>query len=240
QRRRYDDVLAAAPEWEGPRPEGREAWALPAKLGLTGLCLPRESGGGGLGALETAHCLEAFGRACPDTGLAFAVAAHLLACGVAVRDFAQDTIRGPLLEGLAHGRLIAANAMTEDGAGSDIAGIATRARRDGDAYVLEGRKSFVSNGPLADVFVTYAVTDPRAGFLGLSAFVVPRDLPGVRVGEPYEKLGLDGCQASWVEFDGCRVPEDHRLAGEGQGRLVFQHSMAWERGCLFGIYVGLM
>ncbi|MGI5271967.1 acyl-CoA dehydrogenase family protein [Nonomuraea sp. CA-218870] len=240
QRRRHDDVLASAPRWEGARPGGREAWRLPAELGLTGLCLPREYGGGALGALDTAHCLEAFGRACPDTGLAFGVAAHLLACGVPIRDFAGGEVRASLLTGMAQGRLIAGNAMTEEGAGSDIAAIAARATRDGDAYVLEGRKSFVSNGPIADVFVTYAVTDPRAGFLGLSAFAVPRGLPGVRVGEPYEKLGLDGCQASWVEFDGCRVPADHRLGGEGQGGLVFQRSMAWERGCLFGVYLGLM
>lgn len=245
QRQRYDDVLGASRERLGDEPAPgthftRTQWKTAAALGLTGLCVPAEFGGGGLGALDTALCLEAFGKGCPNTGLAFGVAAHLLACAVPIRDHAVPPERGRLLSGLADGSIIAANAMTETDAGSDVGHLATTALRDGDTYVLSGEKSFVSNAPMADLFVTYGVSDPGAGFLGISAFAVPRELAGVEVGPPYDKMGLEGCPASWVRFTGCRVPADLRLGAEGQGAAVFQHSMGWERACLFGVYLGLL
>lgn len=243
QRERHQEIVAAVrerlPGIADPGSVGSR-WAAAADIGLTGLCLPADHGGQGLGALDTALCLEAFGRACPDTGLVFGVAAHLLACGVPIRDFATEPVRAELLGRLAAGSAIAANAITEEEAGSDIGHMTMTARPEGDTYVLDGEKSFVSNGPVADVIVTYGISDPAAGHLGVSAFAVPADLPGITVGEPYRKMGLHGCQASWVRFDGCRVPASHRLGADGQGNAIFQHSMTWERACLFGTYVGLM
>lgn len=218
----------------------RQEWQAAADLGLAGLCLPADDGGQGLGALDTALCLEAFGRSCEDTGLVFALCAHLLACAVPVRDFADERVRGRLVSGLASGGLIAANAMTEDEAGSDVGHLATTARPVDGGYVLHGEKSFVSNAPVADLIVTYAVTGPAAGFLGISAFAVPRELDGVRVGPAFSKMGLSSCPAARVEFEHCFVPEEYRLGPEGSGAAVFQHSMAWERSCLFAAYLGLM
>lgn len=246
QGERYDRVRTAVAERLGSRaadadPESmRLAWKDAASIGLTGLCLPAEHGGEGLGALDTALSLEAFGRSCPDTGFVFAVAAHLLSCAVPVREFGTEELRSRLLAGMAAGDLIAGNAMTEDGAGSDVGEIRTTAVRSGEGYVLTGEKSFVSNAPVADVFVTYAVTDPTAGFLGVSAFAVPRELGGISVGPPHAKMGLHGCPAARVRFDGCAVPERFRLGAEGGGGAIFQRSMAWERGCLFAVYLGLM
>jgi clorobiocin biosynthesis protein CloN3 len=247
QRKRCDEILVAVRERLAGRPRaapdahfGRDEWRTAAAIGLTGLCLPAEHGGGELGALDTALCLQAFGRACVDTGLVFGVAAHLLACAIPVRDFAQPAVRADLVSGMVSGASIAANAMTEDEAGSDIGRLAMTAVRDGDEYVLDGEKSFASNAPVADLFVTYATTDPSAGFLGTTGFVVPRELPGIRVSPPLEKMGLYGCPAGRVRFSHCRVPARYRLGGEGQGGAVFQHSMEWERACLFAIYVGLM
>jgi clorobiocin biosynthesis protein CloN3 len=130
--------------------------------------------------------------------------------------------------------------MTEDDAGSDVGRIRTTAERSGDGYVIEGEKSFVSNGPVADLFVVYAVTDPAAGFLGVSAFAVPRDLPGISVGPPLPKMGLHGCLAARVRFGRCVVPAQLRLGAEGSAGAIFQRSMAWERSCLFATYLGLM
>jgi clorobiocin biosynthesis protein CloN3 len=243
---RYNRVRTAVAERFGTRavtedPElVRLDWKAAASIGLTGLCLPAEHGGGGLGALDTALSLEAFGRSCPDTGLVFAVAAHLLSCAVPIREFGTEEIRKPLLAGMAAGDLIAGNAMTEDEAGSDAGRIRTSAVRSGAGYLLDGEKSFVSNAPVADVFVTYAVTDPSAGFLGVSAFVVPRDLPGIVVSPPLAKMGLHGCLAARVRFDRCVVPERFRLGAEGGGGMIFQRSMTWERSCLFAAYLGLM
>jgi clorobiocin biosynthesis protein CloN3 len=222
----------------------RDRWRIAAELGFTGLCLPVEHGGQGLGALDTALCLETFGRACPDTGLVFGVAAHLLACAVAIRDFASPELAAKLLPGLANGELIAANAITEDEAGSDTGRLAMKGVRidtaDGDHFRLTGEKSFSSNAPLADLFVTYAVTAPEDAFLGITGFVVERDLPGVEVGAPMSKLGLHGCPAGRLTLADTPVPATHVLGEPGQGATIFQHSMGWERACLFGIYLGLM
>lgn len=220
---------------------GRARWLAAGEAGLLGLCLPAEHGGAALGMLDTALALEAFGRACEDTGFAFAVAAHLLACGVPIAAHGSPELRDELLGGLVAGRLIAANAMTEDGAGSDVSAMATTARPDGEGgYVLDGEKSWASNAPEADVIVTYAITDPQAGFLGQTAFAVAASLDGVGCSEPLEKMGLDSCLAGRVHFDRCRVVAHHRLGHEGAGQAVFQHSMGWERSCLFAIYLGQM
>ncbi|WP_194911805.1 acyl-CoA dehydrogenase family protein [Catenulispora rubra] len=217
----------------------RLAWKDAAAAGLTGLCVSQEYGGAGLRALDTALALEAFGRSCTDMGLVFGVAAHLLSCAVPVQDFGTAAAK-ELLAGMAAGDVVAGNAMTEDEAGSDIGRIRSTATLTDEGYVLHGEKSFVSNGPISDVFVTYAVTDPTAGFLGVSAFAVPRELDGVVVGEPLRKMGLDGCLAARVRFEGCVVPAEYLLGSEGGGGAIFQHSMAWERGVLFAGYLGQM
>ncbi|QIS10442.1 acyl-CoA dehydrogenase family protein [Nocardia arthritidis] len=217
-----------------------DKWKTAATLGFTGLCIPAEYGGSGFGALDTALCLEAFGRGCPDTGLVFAVSAHLLAGAVAIRDFGSERLRGELLPGLAAGDLTAANAITEDDAGSDTGRLAVTARREDDSYVIAGEKSFVSNGPVADVLVTYASTAPDGGFLGISAFAIPSDRSGIRLGSPFRKMGLDGCLAGRVEFQDSQVPADYLLGDEGQGSAIFAHAMTWERACLFATYIGMM
>ncbi|MFF3226955.1 acyl-CoA dehydrogenase family protein [Nocardia suismassiliense] len=241
QTRRYGEILAEVQKrLTDDAASAENKWRHAAELGLTGLCVPAEYGGGGLGALDTALCLEAFGRGCPDTGLVFAVSAHLLAGAVPIRDFGSPDLQRDLLPGLATGELIAANAITEDDAGSDVSRLAVTARHDGDAYVIDGDKSFVSNGPLADLMVTYAATDPDGGFLGISAFVAPAELDGLSAGEPFEKMGLAGCSASRVRFRDCRVPQRYLLGAPGQGSAIFAHAMTWERACLFAAYIGMM
>ncbi|MFE1397810.1 acyl-CoA dehydrogenase family protein [Nocardiopsis dassonvillei] len=234
------DRLGGAPPREHDQPLTREEWRTAAEAGLTGACLPASVGGGGLGALDTALALEALGSACPDAGLPFAVAAHLLACGVPMSEFGRGPEVTDLLRGMAGGELVAGNAATEEGAGSDVNAMATTARPEDGGYVLDGTKSFVSNAAEADVLVAYAVTDPSAGFFGVTAFAVPRGTAGVTVGPILRKAGLHACAAAPVTFSGCRVPASLRLGAEGQGNAVFQFSMAWERACLPAIYLGAM
>jgi alkylation response protein AidB-like acyl-CoA dehydrogenase len=247
QQKDYDDLLAAVRSRLGGAsaagPAGaftRDDWRACGDLALLGLCVPVEYGGGGLGALDTAHLVEAFGRGCPNTGLVFAASAHLFACAVPVAAFGSVAMRERLLPGMCDGRLVAANAMTEREAGSDVSAMATRAVAEADGYRLTGEKSWVSNAPAADVVITYAVTDPSAGFLGITAFAVDRDTPGLSISEPLDKLGLDGCPAGRVTFEDCRVPATAVIGEPGQGSAIFQHSMGWERACLFAGYVGLM
>lgn len=247
QEKRYQVTLEAvhAALDGSERPAGsefftREEWRTAGRLGLLGLCVPAAYGGGGLGAVDTALQVEAFGRGCTDMGLVFSVSAHLFACAVPVAAFAEEETRARLLPPMCAGDLVAANAMTESAAGSDVAKLTTTARREGDEYVLNGVKSFASNAPAADVFVTYAVTDPAAGHLGNTAFVVERSAQGLEVGLPFRKMGLTSCPAATVGFSMVRVPRSGRLGSEGQGGAVFQHSMGWERACLFSGYLGMM
>jgi alkylation response protein AidB-like acyl-CoA dehydrogenase len=141
---------------------------------------------------------------------------------------------------LARGELIGANAITEAEAGSDVAAVKTTATRSGDHYLLNGAKSYVTNGPVADVFLVYASTTATRGFFGLTAFAVDRKTPGLVVGRPFRKVGLHAAPTGQVYFENCRVPASRRLGEEGQGMAIFQASMAWERGCLFAAYLGAM
>jgi alkylation response protein AidB-like acyl-CoA dehydrogenase len=241
QRRRYERALSAARAAFPPEePPGfsRERWRRLAKLGLMGASVPRPYGEG-LGALDTARLFEAAGKGCGDTGLVFAAAAHLFACAMPIAGFGAPALRERLLGGLATGELIAGNAMTEAEAGSDVGDLRTTARPVDGGYVLDGVKSFVSNGPVADVYVTYAVTDPDAGHWGITAFAVDARTPGVTAGPAFDKAGLTGCRASTVTFDGCFVPAGAVLGEPGQGSAIFQHSMGWERACLFALYLGV-
>ncbi len=218
----------------------RERWDACAEFGLTGLAIPSEHGGLGLDALTTAGVLEAFGRGTADLGLLFSAAAHLFACTIPLLEHGSPELVGRWVPRLAAGTAIGANAMTEPGAGSDTQRLAARAVREGDEYVLDGDKSYVTNAPIADVLIVYATTEPTHGYLGQSAFVVPRETPGLRVGEAMDKVGLRSSPVSSVYLEECRVPADARLGNEGEGSKVFASSMAWERACLFAIYLGAM
>ena len=244
QRERQEAMLARVSEAFASHPPGGgltlKNWRTLGDLGLLGLCVPARYGGGGLGALETAGMMEAFGRGCPDTGIVFAASAHLYACAMPVLRHGSDLIKEQMLPRLCSGEWIAGNAMTELDAGSDVSRLSVTAERVPGGYLLNGEKNFVSNGPVADLYVTYATTDADAGYLGVTAFTVDRSTQGLTAGEPFAKLGLDSCQAGTVRFDDCFVPEERVLGGEGAGGAVFQDSMTWERTCLFAGYLGLL
>jgi alkylation response protein AidB-like acyl-CoA dehydrogenase len=239
-RGRYDEIYSRTRMWPAPGSGyfTSEEWKLCAGLGLLGLSMPKEYGGGGCGFLATAHAAEAFGRGAPDMGLVFAALAHLSACGMPIAEHGDEELRREMLPRLSSGEWVGASAITEEGAGSDATGLAARAVRTGEEYVLTGDKCFVSNGPVADVFVVYAVTQPDLGYLGVSAFVLERGTPGLTVGEPFGKLGLDRCPAGTLRLDRCVVPARRRLGEEGRGSAIFQDQMRWERTCLFAAYLG--
>ncbi|MEU6151256.1 acyl-CoA dehydrogenase family protein [Actinosynnema sp. NPDC047251] len=235
----FDRVRAATAGWPDERPAGLagERWRRCGEAGLLGYSVPAEHGGSGRGFLDTARAMEAFGLGCPDLGLVFAALAHLFACAMPIAEHGDERVRERVLPLLASGEWVGANAITEQDAGSDVTALRATARADGDHYVLDGVKSFVSNAPEADVFVVYASTDPEFGHLGVTGFVVERDTPGLSV-EPFEKAVLHTCPVGEVRFEGCRVPADHVLGVPGQGAAIFQSSMRWERTCLFAAYLG--
>lgn len=230
--------LAGAAE---PDPEQfRARWRAAADLGLAGCCAPVEHGGGGMGAADTAGVLEALGEGTADTGFAFSVAAHLLACVTPLVHFGTEQQKQRWLPGLCSGELIAAHAVTEPESGSDAMHLRTRAERAGDHYVITGAKAFITNAPVADVFIVQAATEPGGGIFGLTTFLIEAGTPGLGVGKPEQKTGLHGSLMAEVHLDGCIVPADHILGVPGGGSSVFTASMNWERTCLFAVYLGAM
>jgi alkylation response protein AidB-like acyl-CoA dehydrogenase len=218
----------------------KQAWKKLGAFGLLGLSLPQQYGGLGLDALGTALAIEALGGSCDDAGLVFSACAHLFACAMPVASHGSAALTERLLPALASGVRVGANAITEAEAGSDVHALRARAVRDGAHYRITGVKTYVTNGPIADVFVVYASTNPGHGHLGITAFVVERGADGLRVGAPFEKMGLASSPMSAVYLEDCRVPADHVLGREGDGAAVFASSMTWERACLFAAYLGAM
>jgi alkylation response protein AidB-like acyl-CoA dehydrogenase len=216
----------------------RDRWLACAEMGLLGLLLPEDLGGGGLDPLTAAVALEALGAGCDDHGLVHAVVTQVIS-GVQINLFGSPEQKAAYLPGLADGSVIAAQAMTEPDAGSDFAAIRTRATLRDGCYVLDGRKTFITNGPIADVALVFAVTDPEGGALqGLSCFLVDAGLAGFERCRPMRKMGLGTLQNGDLVFDGCQVPSDKRLGRVGGGGIMFGEAMEWERILLFATQVG--
>jgi alkylation response protein AidB-like acyl-CoA dehydrogenase len=248
RRERVARVLAFARSRLSPGARERDAaarfdralWDEAAAFGLAGLPIPEEWGGSGLDALETMHVVEALGKGCEDGGLVFSLCAHMFASAVPLWRSKSREHHERYLRGLAEGKLICANATTEPDAGSDIYAMRTAAVRDGDGYVLDGTKCFVTNAPVADLFLVYATTNPGRGLFGVSAFLLPQGTAGLRVAPERNKDGLRTSPWGTVSLEGCRVPTSARVGPEGAGAALFAESMIWERGCLFAYYVGAM
>jgi len=218
----------------------RKLWDACSEFGLAGLPIPEAWGGGGLDAVETMLVVEALGKGCEDGGLVFSLCAHMFASAVPIWRSGDKAIHGRYLRDIAAGKLLCANGTTEPEAGSDIHAMKATARRDGTSYILDGTKCFITNAPVADLFLLYAKTDPTAGFMGISAFLVPRDTKGLRVTAEHGKTGLKTSPWGTVYLEDCRVLVENRVGPEGAGAALFAESMVWERCCLFAYYVGAM
>jgi alkylation response protein AidB-like acyl-CoA dehydrogenase len=184
--------------------------------------------------------LEALGYGCSDNGLIFSLNAQLWACVTPIARFGSDRQKARYLPRLAEGTLMAAHGMSEPGSGSDAFNLATRAERDGGHYLLNGSKTFVTNGPESDLFVVFATTDRDRPFGGICAFLLERDTPGLTVGRALSKMGLRTSPMSEVFLEDCRVPGDQVLGKPESGMAIFNHSMRWERSCILASTIGTM
>lgn len=218
----------------------REGWDHCAKFGLLGMPVPTEYGGLGLGLPELLAVMEGLGYASRDQGLLFSINAHLWTNTIPLLVYGSEEQKRRYLPGLCNGELIGANAASEPDAGSDIFSMRTRATRDGDHYVLNGSKMFVTNATIANLFVAYATIDPALGPMGVTAFLVERDTPGLSIQHKLEKMGLRTSPMAEVVFEDCRVPVANRLGREGRGVAAFECSMEWERGCILANCLGVM
>ncbi len=207
--RQHDEEGAIAPEvFEGL-----------GELGLWGLTIGEEHGGSGLGNLELALVLEELNAGCASTGVTVSVHNSLL--GSPIKRFGSKEQQDLWLPQLATGERIGAYCLTEPNAGSDAAAVRTTARRDGDDWVLDGTKIYVTNGGFAGLFIVYARTNPdEKGAKGMSAFLVPRETPGLSIGKAEKKTGIRGSSTTEVLFENARVPASALLGQENQGFTV--------------------
>lgn len=230
--------LAETPaEGEGFR---RDLWERCGTFGVLGLPLPEEFGGSSHDVLSTTLAMEALGYGCRDHGLLFSMHAHMWAVATPILAFGSPAQKARYIPGLADGSIIGAHGISEPECGSDAYAMRTRAVRDGDSYVLNGTKTFVTNAPVGDLFVVFATVNPKRGMWGITAFLIDKGTPGLGVSKPFHKLGLRTSPMGEVILDECRVPVGARLGAEGQGATIFNHSMGWERSCILGSQVGRM
>ncbi|RBM07208.1 acyl-CoA dehydrogenase family protein [Streptomyces sp. PT12] len=215
------EVAPHLQRWEREGIVAREAWLAAGRQGLLGLAVPEEYGGGGAPDYRYSAVLgEEFARA---GARGFAVTLHNDIIGPYLTSLATDEQKARWLPGFCSGELITAVAMTEPGAGSDLQGIRTTATDEGDHWLLNGAKTFISNGILADLVVVVARTTPEGGSKGLSLLVVERGMPGFERGRNLDKIGQKAQDTAELSFTGVRVPKDNLLGEEHRG---FAHLMA--------------
>jgi alkylation response protein AidB-like acyl-CoA dehydrogenase len=219
----------------------RDLWRKCGEIGIQGLPVPEQYGGSGCDPLTCAIGLEALGYGCKDGGLVFSLCAHLLSCVVPLWQHGTEEQKRRFLPGLCNGTLIGVHAMTEPGSGSDAFALRTRAEPDGAGFRLNGTKTFISNGPVADLVIVFAMTDSKKGYHGgVTAFLVENGMPGFSSGAKFEKMGLRTSPIGELVFSDLYVPPDAVVAGVGGGSSVFTSAMDWERVCLFASHVGAM
>lgn len=218
----------------------RDAWLACARFGIQGLVVPAEYGGSGLDPLSLTVAMEGLGYGCADNGLLFALGAQICSIEAPLVRFGTPEQKARYLPGLCSGATIGAHAMTEASSGSDAFSLSTTAVLDGDDYVLDGSKCFITAAPLADVVLVFARTSPAGGFAGLSAFLVERGTPGLEIGPTMPMMGLQGAPLGTVTLSGCRVPATQMLGRRGSGFAIFNHSMEWERSHILACAVGAM
>ena len=227
--------LAAEVDRDHRFPE--EAVKAAAEAGLMGVLIPRDYGGAGLDALAFTLCIDELAQACASTSVIVDV--HTSVGSEPILLFGTDEQKRRWLPRLASGDLLGAFALTEPAAGSDAASLKTSARRLGDGYVLNGTKVFITNIGRAGLYIVFARTGPEERAAGISAFLVPADTPGIRVGQMFRKMGLNGSPIGELVLEDVVVPAANRLAAEGQGFTVAMRALDSGRIGISGQAVGI-
>ena len=231
------------PESESREQRGefwREGYQRCGRAGILGLPVPIQYGGQGADVPAAVAAMEGLGYGCPDTGLIFALNASLWTITMPILAFGTEEQKARYLPGLCDGRSFGANGASEPEAGSDIFSMTTRAQRRGDRWVLNGRKVWITGGPIADVFLCFATTDPPKKVLGITAFLIDRDTPGFQVVREIPKLGMRTAPMGELVFEDCELPAESLLGREGRGSRIFNAALEWERGAILASTLGTM
>ena len=215
-----------------------DLWPKFGAMGLLGITVDEAYGGSGLGYLAHAVVMEEISRASASVGLSYGAMSNL--CLNQIDRHGSEAQKQRYLPALCRGEQVGALAMSEANAGSDVVSMTLHAQRDGDRYILNGNKMWITNGPDADVYVVYAKTDPAAAARGISAFIVERDYPGFSRAPKLDKLGMRGSNTCELVFQDCAIPVENVLREEGKGVEILMSGLDYERAVLSGGPVGIM
>ena len=194
-----------------------------AKAGFMGIPVPKEYGGQGCDPLTYTMCVEELSKVCATTGVI--VSAHTSLCIDPIMTYGTEEQKKKYVTPLAKGEKLGAFGLTEPGAGTDAQGCQTKAVLDGDEWVLNGSKCFITNGEVADVYVVFAMTNKELGNKGISAFIVEKGTPGFSVGKKERKMGIRGSATCDLIFENCRIPKENILGKEGQGFKIAMQTL---------------
>jgi alkylation response protein AidB-like acyl-CoA dehydrogenase len=217
------EVKPRAPDIDQKAEFPRDLVTRAGDLGLLGILIPEAYGGAGLDHLAVAIFIEEVAKQCASTAVILDV--HVSVASEPITLFGSEEQKRRWLPDLASGKVLGAFALTEPEAGSDAGHLRTLARRQGSGYVVNGTKTFITNAGQAGHYLVMAATDPGRGSDGVSAFVVRSDNPGLRIGPPFKKMGLNGSPIAEVVFSDCLVPEADRLGAEGEGFRIAMRAL---------------
>ncbi|NOZ61325.1 MAG: acyl-CoA/acyl-ACP dehydrogenase [Calditrichaeota bacterium] len=215
-------------------------WKKCADYGIIGLGFPEADGGSGADALTSLLAFEALSYGSRDSGLVKSMITQVCS-GLQLLHFADEKTKRKFLPDIVHGKKIAAQAITESDAGSDVAAMKTSAQKKGDHFLLNGTKMYITNGPIADVVFVMAKTDDNTlAFANFSWLIVEQNFPGFSAGKNMEKMGLRTLLNSEVIFANCPVPETNIVGKRGQGMFIFNEIMEWERLLMSASHLGTL
>jgi len=207
------------------------------ELGFMGVIFPEEYGGAGLGYVEFVTIIEEIGKI--DPSIALSVAAHNGLCTNHIFRFANDDLKKKYLPDLTTGKKIGAWGLTEPSSGSDAAGMLTVAEKDGNDYILNGSKNFITHGTYGETAVVMAITDKDAGKHGISAFILEKGMQGFSAGKKENKLGMRACETSQLIFENCKVPTENLIGKEGEGFIQSMQILEGGRISIAALSIGL-
>ncbi len=221
------DVIPLAPQIDEEERFPEESFRSMAHMGFYGITIPEAYGGSGADFLSCVLVMEELMRGCAATGNTYG--AHAILCTESIFRNGSEEQRRKFLPDLIAGKKIGALALTEPEAGSDALSLKTRAVKKGNQYILNGTKMFITNGPVADVAIVYAKTNPEAGERGISAFIIEKEFPGFSRGKPLRKMGVRGSPTGELIFEDCEVPAENLLGEENKGLRVLMSGLDRER-----------